>query len=100
MLPDRFLFSALNHKVGDPEGEPPVVTGTTRSDTKTLTGDYNADGDVTVADAVMLARFLAEDTALTDAETEEIVSAVPDFNSDGMLTFLDVRALLKAIEAE
>ena len=99
-LMDEIVVENNYIKVGDPEGEPPVVTGTTRSDTKTLTGDYNADGDVTVADAVMLARFLAEDTALTDAETEEIVSAVPDFNSDGMLTFLDVRALLKAIEAE
>ncbi len=61
-------------------------------------GDYNGDGDVSLADAVMLARFLAEDDSLTADEIAGILNAKPDCDEDGMVTILDIRALLRKLE--
>ena len=61
-------------------------------------GDYNGDGDVSLADAVMLARFLAEDDSLTADEIAGILNAKPDRDEDGMVTILDIRALLRKLE--
>ena len=63
-----------------------------------LKGDYNGDKEITAADAVLLARFIAEDTALTDAQIEEIIRHEPDYDSDGLVTMQDVTALLRSTE--
>ena len=63
-----------------------------------LKGDYNGDKEITAADAVLLARFIAEDTALTDAQIEEIIRHEPDYDGDGLVTMQDVTALLRSTE--
>ena len=78
-----------------------TTTATTTSEPpRPLKGDCNADGEVTIADAVMLARFVGEDTTLTGEQINDILNAEPDFDSDGFVTILDVRALLKRPETE
>lgn len=52
-------------------------------------GDVNGDGVLSVADAVLLSRLLAEDTTAEPADW-----SVADMDADGLLTVLDVRALL------
>ena len=63
----------------------------------TLYGDMNQDGSLSVADAVLLARFISEDTTLTDGQIGKILDAEPDFDGDGLVTILDVAALLKKL---
>jgi hypothetical protein len=46
----------------------------------------------------MLARFLAEDDSLTADEIAGILNAKPDCDEDGMVTILDIRALLRKLE--
>ena len=65
---------------------------------KPVKGDYNADGEITVADAVLLARFLAEDTELNAEQITEILNHEPDFDDDGLLTILDLKALLNQLQ--
>ena len=60
-------------------------------------GDYNCDGEVTLADTVLLARYIAEDTTLTVQQTTGLLRAEPDYDGDGLVTVLDVRALLKKL---
>ena len=59
-----------------------------------IAGDLNYDGRISVSDAVMLSRFIAEDQTLTLTE-QCILNA--DFDGDGMVTLTDIRALLKKI---
>lgn len=63
-----------------------------------VSGDYNGDGKLTVADAVMYARFIGEDTTLTNAQLDSILKAEPDQNNDGLMTILDMTAILKKLE--
>ncbi len=65
-----------------------------------VSGDYNGDGAVTLADAVLLVRFITEDTALTDGQIAAVICAEPDLNGDGLVTMLDVKALLRQLGAE
>lgn len=58
------------------------------------TGDVRLDGSVDVADAVMLARFCAEDAAVTITETGQKYA---DANADGSITIEDVTAILRII---
>ena len=60
-----------------------------------LRGDYNGDKALTIADAVLLARFVAEDAALTDEQMEAIISHAPDYDGDGLAAMPDVKAVLK-----
>lgn len=60
-------------------------------------GDYNGDGEVSIADAVLLARFLGEDTTLTDDQVQGILDAEPDYDSDGLITIIDVAAILRKL---
>ena len=60
-------------------------------------GDYNADGEVTVADAVLLARFVSEDMTLTAKQITDILKAEPDYDSDGFVTILDAASLLNKL---
>lgn len=57
----------------------------------TLAGDLNCDGQITVADAVMLGRLLAEDTSL-ELSPQGIDNA--DCDLDGLLCMADVRRVL------
>lgn len=61
-----------------------------------LPGDLNGDSIVSTADAVLLARLVAEDETLSlDADAMDAA----DFDGDGLLTMLDVmRALQKVSE--
>ena len=83
-------------------GEKPTTsaaTDTTAASAGPLKGDYSNDQAVTVADAVLLARFLAEDTALTDEQVSDILSHEPDFDGDGLVTGLDAAKLLADLQA-
>ena len=63
-----------------------------------MKGDFNGDGAVTVADAVLLARFVSEDTTLKAEEISKILDGEPDQDADGLVTVLDVNAILKKLE--
>ena len=63
-------------------------------------GDCNFDGSRTIADAVLLARFLSEDSALTAEQIDDILLCSPDLNADGFLTMLDIYGLLRKIYIE
>ena len=78
------------------------VTTTTESSTAAEPavpedGDYNGDGSVSTADAVLLARFAAEDAELTEEQRTKLLLAKPDLNGDGIVTLMDVRMLLHAL---
>ena len=62
--------------------------------------DLNGDGVVSVADAVLLALFMTEDTELSDTQITGIVRANPDQNGDTLITILDICALLKIIVSQ
>lgn len=64
---------------------------------KPLKGDYNGDKEITIADAVLLARFVSEDTTLTEEEIDKILIAEPDYDGDELVTILDVTTLLKKL---
>lgn len=59
-----------------------------------LSGDVNSDGQITVADGVMLARVVAEDTTVSISE-QGLANA--DVNGDGEITANDTTALLKRL---
>lgn len=57
--------------------------------------DFNGDGNVSMADAVLLMRFISEDTQLaSDLELSSIDWGVADLDNDGIITILDVSMLL------
>lgn len=61
----------------------------------TLTqGDINEDGKVSVADAIMLSRYLAEDTTVPITAAG---LAVADLNNDGLTNMDDAVALLQSL---
>ena len=62
-----------------------------------IKGDYNADTEVTIADAVLLTRFVVEDTALTDDQIAEILNHEPDYDEDSLVTITDIIALLNKL---
>lgn len=57
-----------------------------------ITGDLNGDSSVTIADAVILEKFL-----LNDSEVSEIVSANADLNDDGRTDVFDMVIMRKMI---
>ena len=56
-----------------------------------ITSDLTGDGATDVADAVLFARALAEDAAA------DLKNPLPDLNGDGLITLLDLRALLRSL---
>jgi len=60
-----------------------------------ISGDFNGDGTVSVADAVLLAYFVTEDESLSDELIDLILKAEPDQDSDGFVTISDVLYTLK-----
>ena len=82
-----------------PEVTDPETTTTTTETTQTtpekgLRGDVNIDGKVDVSDAVLLARFVAEDTG---ANVTAKGKANADVNSDALLDGDDVIGILRII---
>ena len=61
-----------------------------------LLGDVNGDGELSVADAVLLCRILAEDDIDDISLTEQNYLAA-DYTQDGMLTMLDLTRLLERL---
>ena len=59
-----------------------------------VAGDINIDCSIDVADAVLLARFCAEDAAANITQTG---LGNADYDGDGMTTILDVTAILRKI---
>lgn len=59
--------------------------------------DLNGDGSLSVADAVGAMRFLTEDDLFGGFELTEEAAALLDADSDGALTILDIRILLRSI---
>lgn len=65
---------------------------------KVTEGDITGDGIVSIADAVMLARYASEDSTLPEGITENISNPrISDVDHDGSITVTDVTALLKLI---
>lgn len=60
-------------------------------------GDYNSDGDLTVTDAVLPARFITEDSTLTGEQIGGILNHEPDYDVDGLVTIMDITALLEKL---
>ncbi len=77
--------------------ETTVTTGTTTEQQAPKDGDVNGDGEVTIADAVLLVRFVTEDGTLTAEQIRCIMDHKPDQNGDGQVTVMDVAVLLKAL---
>lgn len=79
------------------EGSPDIDFSKFAETGKPLKGDYNGDKEITAADAVLLARFAAEDTALTEIQIEEIINHEPDYDDDGLVTSMDIAAILRKL---
>ena len=52
---------------------------------------------MTAVDAVLLARFVGEDPALTAEQIGRILNAEPDQDEDGLVTILDAAAILRKL---
>lgn len=70
-------------------------------DKVTIAGDVDQNGKLELADAVLLQRYLNEDTTLTAAAVKKLLSdnALADINKDDQITIIDLRQLLKALGA-
>ena len=85
----------------DTEADPVETTASADTETETtalpgsISGDFNGDGALNTADAVMLMRYLTEDDTLTAEQLDRIRQAVPDQNADGSVTIIDLITLLK-----
>ena len=62
-------------------------------------GDYNLDGEVTVADAVLLCRFISEDSTLETKVIQAITLETADFDRDSLLNVIDVMKLLRSLSS-
>ena len=74
---------------------PEMIDLLTWNEGSAVSGDFNGDDTVSVADAVLLARFVAEDETLSDEQIDLILKAQPDQDSDGIVTISDVLYTLK-----
>lgn len=73
---------------------PTETTTTAPSTYVVMSGDYNGDKEKSVADAILLARFVAEDSDLSAEQLQKIISAEPDYNGDDLVTIHDITAFL------
>lgn len=62
-----------------------------------LMGDLNSDRQVTIADAVVMHRFLTEDIRFSDSNSNTVRYA--DLDGDGVITLLDLRLILRKLTA-
>ncbi|MBR5370841.1 MAG: dockerin type I repeat-containing protein [Oscillospiraceae bacterium] len=86
-------YAAGEVTIAQPGTTAPAVT-TTAPKTNGVRGDVNNDGKVTVSDAVLLSRVLAEDTSATLTEQGKENA---DVNNDGNLTPEDNTKILKSL---
>jgi len=77
-----------------------TTTETTTDLPDPVSGDFNRDKELTVADAVLFARYLAEDLTLTESEIDNILNAKPDQDEDNLITIHDLTTLLKKLGTE
>ena len=62
-------------------------------------GDFDQDGHYLVADLVLYSRYLAEDTALTEAQVSGILNAPEsDADGDGRHTLSDLTVLMQWLQ--
>ena len=59
-----------------------------------IPGDLNGDGDISIGDAVLLARFITEDSA---PDIANLRTDAADVNADGIVDALDLTALLRRL---
>ncbi len=85
----------------------PVTTTSTAAETSTTVseipqtptnGDLNGDGKLTVADAVLMSRLIAEDLAADQLPSADLIRK-SDLDADGILTLLDIRKMFGMILA-
>lgn len=73
--------------------------GSLHSDNLTELGDINHDKSITVSDAVILSKYVAE---YEDIPDNQLIGSrrydVADLDGDGMITILDVRAILHELQ--
>ena len=80
---------------GTKAAETPVLPGTDGTVLrKTAVGDLDQNGQLTIADAVMMARYIAEDSTLTVSAAG---AADADLDGDGSVTSSDLAILLEHI---
>lgn len=71
-----------------------TTTATTPDDIKGLRGDVDCDGEVALADAILLARYVAEDTTV-NVTAQGLTNA--DMNSDGVWDASDLTTILRIL---
>ena len=80
--------------VYDESGAPAETIVPNIAEQSNIYGDLNQDNDLTVADAVLLARMVAEDA---DVDVSEDAFFLSDVNRDGILSSADTAALLNLL---
>ena len=80
--------------VYDESGTPAETIAPVIAEQSNIYGDMNQDNDLTVSDAVLLARMVAEDA---EVEVSEDAVFLSDVNRDGILTSADTAALLNLL---
>ena len=80
--------------VYDESGAPAETIVPDIAEQSQIYGDLNQDNDLTVADAVLLARMIAEDA---DVDVSEDAFFLSDVNRDGILSSADTAALLNLL---
>ena len=86
-------YSILLEGAGDWFGEKLLTYVIDGKTAKTLAGDVNLDGAVSIADAVLLTRLIAESEEVPVAYSWEN----SDLATDGLITILDIRRILEII---
>lgn len=59
-----------------------------------ICGDITSDGVITIADAVLLCRYVNEDSTMNNSTAKKITQQNADLDNDGEITALDVTTLL------
>ena len=72
-------------------------TSTTEPSGVSSAGDCDGNGRLEVADAVLLLRFVTEDSKLSKKQVSTLLKGKPDVDADGLVTISDVAALLRLL---
>ena len=87
----EFWYARLNEYLSG-ETQPEVTATDPPVKPELLRGDTDGNGQIAIADAVMLAKYLSADGSLTDAE-----AARADMNADSRLNAADLTLLKRAL---
>ena len=66
--------------------------------TPLVRGDVDGSGEATLADAVLMLRFIAEDHTLAAEQLDKMLKVRTDLNEDGFVSLLDTTWLLRKIK--